>query len=80
VIALVRFTKSPRNGSNAATNVASPRYIPLANNLTAQFFIEYILSFFHPNFVSKYSYVGLANIYNQPELPLSLINKILIFF
>lgn len=57
----VRLMKSPRKGSIAATSVVMARYPPLTPILNAKFLISSALPLI-PYLVSKYSYIGLANI------------------
>ena len=60
----VKLMKSPRNGKSAERSVLTARYPPLAMILNVKFFNANVLPVI-PNFVSIYSYVGLANIYKQ---------------
>lgn len=60
----VRLMKSPRNGNSAEISVLTAMYPPLAMILNSKFFNANGFPLI-PNFVSMYSYVGLAKIYNQ---------------
>lgn len=64
LIAPVRLMKSPRNGSTADTNVFIARYPPLTMIRNDKFLKARALPLI-PCFVSKYSYIGLANIYQN---------------
>lgn len=57
----VRLMKSPRKGNMAEISVVMARYPPLTPILNDKFFIFSALPVI-PYFVSKYSYIGLANI------------------
>ncbi|GAV56810.1 hypothetical protein CFOL_v3_00352 [Cephalotus follicularis] len=73
LMAPVRLIKSPRNGRRADTRVLMARYPPLTVNRNDRLRNANALPLI-PYLVSKYSYIGLANIYQQNRKLISSCN------